>query len=102
MVSELLCERGSTHGQFSDNARIGQHLRAYWRAQPTWDTMPEQQREALDHIAGKLSRIFSGQSTHRDHWRDVQGYALLAENACPEPFYPRSSGVVGSDGNYHI
>jgi hypothetical protein len=81
-TAELLQERGTTHGQFSDNARVAQHLRAYWREQPTWATMPEIQREALDQMAGKLSRIFSGQATFEDHWADCSGYAELARQAC--------------------
>jgi hypothetical protein len=105
-VTGLLDERGRTHGQFADNARVGQHLRAYWRAQPSWASMPEIQREALDHIAGKLSRIFSGQATWRDHFLDVAGYAMLAADACPQPEPPpmpmRHNGVHGADGNYHI
>jgi hypothetical protein len=81
-TSGLLEERHTTHGDFRDNARVGQHLRAFWRAQPTWNAMPEEHREALDHLAGKLSRIFSGQSMFPDHWADIAGYAVLAEKAC--------------------
>jgi hypothetical protein len=100
-VTGLLDERGRTHGQFADNARVGQHLRAYWRAQPSWASMPEIQREALDHIAGKLSRIFSGQATFSDHWKDLQGYSLLAEQACPRPPTPMSNGGFNDNaGNW--
>lgn len=105
-VNGLLDERAKTHGAFENNARVAQRLRAFWREQPSWESMPEIQREALDQIAGKLSRIFSGQSTHRDHFFDVAGYAMLAANACPQPSPPmpplRHNGVHGADGNYHI
>jgi hypothetical protein len=40
------------------------------------------QREALDYIAGKLSRILSGQPGHADHFRDIAGYAELAAREC--------------------
>lgn len=78
----LLTERGTTHGRFADNARYAQLLRALWRSSAHWQAMPDEHREALDHIAGKLSRILSGQSTFVDHWVDVAGYATLAKDAC--------------------
>ena len=81
-TAALLSTRGTTHGSFTDNARNGQQLRAFFRRSPHWDAMPEVQREALDMIAGKLSRILSGQSTFGDHWADVAGYATLAREAC--------------------
>jgi hypothetical protein len=44
--------------------------------------MPDEHREALDHMAGKFSRILSGQSRYGDHWKDVAGYATLALKVC--------------------
>lgn len=78
----LLTERGSTHGKFADNARNGQMLREAFRSSPKWAQMPPEHREALDHIAGKLSRILSGQSMFRDHWDDLAGYSKLAADIC--------------------
>lgn len=78
----LLTERGATHGRFQDNARNSQMLREAFRSSPHWHDMPDIHREALDQIAGKLSRILSGQSTHDDHWKDIAGYATLALEAC--------------------
>ena len=78
----LLDERSTTHGSFADNAKNGQAIRAIFRKSANWDTMPAVHREALDHIAGKLSRILSGQSRHDDHWKDIAGYATLALEAC--------------------
>ncbi len=78
----LLSERGTTHGDFHCNAQFGQALRALWRTSPHWASMPPEHREALDHMAGKFSRILSGQSTFRDHWDDVSGYSALASRAC--------------------
>ena len=82
-TTELLKERSATHGSFEDNAVIGQALRALFRRCPeVWAEMPPVQREALDMIACKLSRILSGQSTFDDHWKDIAGYAALAEKGC--------------------
>jgi hypothetical protein len=81
-TTTLLQERGQTHGHFADNARYAQMLRALWRSSPAWHTMPDEHREALDHMAGKFSRILSGQSRYGDHWKDVAGYATLALKVC--------------------
>lgn len=103
-VTGLLNERAATHGRFEDNARVGQHLRDYWRQQPAWASMPDVQREALDHIAGKLSRILSGQATYADHFADISGYAELARAACPQPAPPLVSlpaGLMDATGQWH-
>lgn len=81
-TTALLSERQTTHGDFTDNARNGQMLREAFRSSPRWQDMPAIHREALDQIAGKLSRILSGQSTYMDHWNDIAGYAELAKMAC--------------------
>lgn len=77
-VEEILAERQTTHGSFADNARVAQALRALYRAQPGWAALTEIQREALDMIAGKISRIMSGQGSFEDHWIDLAGYSTLA------------------------
>jgi hypothetical protein len=79
---DVLSERQTTHGSFSDNARNGQRLRDMWRSSPHWASMPLEHREALDMISCKLSRILSGQSSFSDHWMDIAGYAELARKAC--------------------
>jgi hypothetical protein len=78
----LLQERQQTHGSFEENARIAQRLRAFFRGQPAWESMPDVHKEALDNIALKFSRIFSGQADCSQHWEDVEGYAALARKAC--------------------
>lgn len=77
-TAQLLAERSATHGRFDDTARIAQMLRKLFRAEPGWTVANERQREALDMIALKLSRILSGKPSHADHWDDIAGYAKLA------------------------
>ena len=78
-TAELLDTRAKTHGSFADNARIAQRLRAFWRSEADgWMDMTLVQREALDVIALKISRILSGQGGFADHWDDIAGYAKLA------------------------
>ncbi len=76
----LLDERRKTHGSFAQNAAAGQTLRNFFRKSKGWEMATDRQREALDYIAGKLSRILSGQPGHADHWDDIAGYAKLAAN----------------------
>jgi hypothetical protein len=77
-TKELLKTRGHTHGKFSDNAYIAQHLRGFWREQEGWGPLTVEQHEALDYMAGKISRILSGDGSFPDHWQDIAGYAMLA------------------------
>jgi Domain of unknown function (DUF6378) len=77
-IEAILTERRQTHGSFDQNAGLSQGLKALMRSSPGWPTMSDVQREALDCIALKLSRILSGQADYRDHWDDIAGYARLA------------------------
>jgi Domain of unknown function (DUF6378) len=79
-TKDLLGEREKTHGSFYQNANIAQTIRWLFREQIGWQTASMRQREALDQIATKLSRILSGQPDFADHWKDIAGYAELAAN----------------------
>ena len=81
-VPLLLTQRSKTHGDFGQNAHHAQELRRLWRASARWHDMPDVQREALDMMATKLSRILSGHAWCADHWQDIAGYAQLALYAC--------------------
>lgn len=78
-VTQTLAERGNTHGDFSDNARVSQALKAILRTGPRYEDLTPVQSEALDMIAHKMSRIVAGNPNHSDHWHDIGGYAQLAE-----------------------
>jgi len=77
--TDLLVERNKTHGDFGDNARISQALKRTYRAEPGWELLTDTEREAMDMIALKFSRILSGKALELQHWEDVVGYARLAE-----------------------
>ncbi len=79
-MNEILEARGKTHGSFATNAHISQAIKALIFEHAK--NIPDVQREALDMIALKLSRIVSGKANVRDHWIDISGYALLAAEAC--------------------
>ena len=88
-TTELLSERGQTHGSFADNAYYGQQLRLLFRQSKGWAHATIYQQEALDMIACKLSRILSGQPGFPDHWADLAGYAQLAVETARESYDDR-------------
>ena len=78
----LLIDRHSTHGSFEDNARISQGLKEWMRGSPGWSKLTDIEREAMDMIALKFSRVLSGRSLEKQHWEDVVGYGQLVLNIC--------------------
>lgn len=76
-TKELLDERGSTHGDFTDNARISQGIKQVMYTSKNWNEMHDIHREALEYIAGKIGRILSGQYDFDDAYDDIAGYAQL-------------------------
>jgi len=74
-AKELTEERETTHGGFSANARVSQELKATIHCENS--DMTNVQREAIDMICMKLSRIASGHAHFADHWEDIQGYCQL-------------------------
>lgn len=78
----LLVERQTTHGNFADNAGISQDIKDILRGGIGWESLHLVEREAMDMIALKFSRILSGKSLERQHWEDVVGYAKLALEQC--------------------
>lgn len=78
----LLEERQHTHGSFEDNAIISQSFKRMFRAGPRWNKLSDIERESMDMIALKFSRILSGKSMSKQHWEDVVGYAKLVEEKC--------------------
>ena len=80
--SENITRRQRTHGAFADVADAAQAFRTIYRSMPGWERMSFQHKEALDSLAIKQARICCGDANEPDHWRDIQGYGLLGEQAC--------------------
>ncbi len=83
MIDETLAERGSKYGtSFIGNARISQSIKGLFRSSPNWDNLEADQKEALDNIAIKLSRILNENAdvNYVDNWTDIAGYATLVVN----------------------
>ena len=78
-VDEVLDTRASTYGSFLQSANLAIRLKGVMHnaiAKEDLHLMPDQIL-ALDMIAVKISRILSGNSSHRDSWLDIAGYAKL-------------------------
>jgi len=79
-ISETLQARGKEYGPFIAQAAIAQTLKRAVRACPNWPKLKSDQREAIDHIMIKLSRILNGNPDHVDSWHDISGYSKLVED----------------------
>jgi hypothetical protein len=97
VVTTILQQRGATHGDFAENARLACGMRDLLRNSPGWQGLNDRQRLALDELALKIARLMSvpggnyqqpantplgNPSQNPEHWRDIQGYAKLGEDAC--------------------
>lgn len=84
-IQDTLKLRNLTHGDFATNAHIAQGLKTFFVNQPGYASLSEIQRESLDLIATKMSRILSGGFNNPDNWHDIAGYATLAEQEVTPP-----------------
>ena len=78
-IEEILDAREHTHGDFREQADISQTLKDILPLGPNFYTMTSTQKEALEMIMHKISRILCGDANHEDHWDDIAGYAQLGK-----------------------
>ena len=77
-LDSILAARGERYGAFMDNAYIAQGLKTEMHGgKSKWFELNWDQREALDQIAAKISRILVGDPDYVDNWDDIAGYAKL-------------------------
>ena len=76
-LRDVLAERGRRYGDFADNADIAQCFKTVLRNSPRWGRLQPDQKEALEVIASKISRILTGDPDYDDNWVDIAGYATL-------------------------
>ncbi|WP_225783354.1 DUF6378 domain-containing protein [Xenophilus sp. Marseille-Q4582] len=76
-IDAVLDERGKRYGVFAEHAAISQTLTGTMRICEGWDRLTYDQREALEMIAHKISRILNGDPNYADSWVDIAGYAKL-------------------------
>jgi hypothetical protein len=100
---KLTTERGKTHGDWFQQSMLQNLVKADMHGAPRWHLLSASQKEALDMIAVKLSRIVCGNPSEPDHWDDIMGYALLGKSGGHPAIHaeedangePRSSVVPG-------
>ena len=84
-IEDTLKERGKTHGDWLKQSHLTSEIKnAINYRESYYEPMEACKKEALDMIAVKISRIVCGNSNEKDHWRDIQGYAKLAEGSCDD------------------
>lgn len=76
-INAILTSHETDYGPFSTQGVVAQELKEVFHDNIGWDHARPDQREALDLIANKLSRILNGNPDIIDHWIDIAGYALL-------------------------
>jgi len=76
-INATLAERGSRYGQFIGHANICQYLKDAMRRLKKWDSLADDQKEALEMIQHKVARILNGDPNYADNWIDIAGYATL-------------------------
>lgn len=86
-IAETLNARNAQYGDFNAQSAIASTLKKVLRANGKFEKLKPDQREALDHIAVKISRILNGNPDHFDSWHDIAGYAKLVADrlAIPAP-----------------
>lgn len=73
--------RETSHGSYLHQSRYAQELKTGFREHfEGWKRLSPEQRETLDMIAVKISRIMNGNPNEADHWTDISGYATLISN----------------------
>ncbi len=96
-VKKILEERGKQYGSFAENAGMSQSIKVKMQVHERYHEINLTQREALDMIALKLSRIVTGDPNYIDNWDDIAGYATLVADELrknqeapkpPEPILP--------------
>jgi len=76
----IIESREDSHGDYQVQAALSQAQKELFRASPGWERLAPHQRETLDMICVKMSRILNGDPNTADHWLDMAGYATLSHN----------------------
>jgi len=83
-IESTLLERGIRYGSFKEQAEFIQHIKSQMGSHPNWYELSDSQRESLEMIISKISRIINGDPNYIDSWHDIAGYATLIEQELKE------------------
>ncbi len=79
-IQTTLNERGSNYGSFVEQAAASQRIKCAMYQSLGDRKLEPDQREALEMLAVKVSRILTGDPDHLDSWVDIAGYSQLIVN----------------------
>lgn len=79
-IESTLVDRKSRYGEYVDVAKTSQQLKQIMIDSKNWNELKDAQRESLEMIVHKISRILNGDPNYRDSWHDIIGYAKLIES----------------------
>ena len=79
-TSDTLTERGKRYGNYMEQTTISNNIKEAMQANPTYWQMETDQKDALEMIAVKMSRIVNGDPNYADNWADIAGYATLVKD----------------------
>jgi uncharacterized protein with von Willebrand factor type A (vWA) domain len=80
-IRNTLKEREATHGHYHHTAAGVQGMKEAMRLGQSWNRLSWQQKEGLEMIVHKISRMVNGDPYHPDHIKDIIGYATLVEDS---------------------
>lgn len=83
-IEAITAERGEQYGDFADQCVIAQDLKVRMRQCPGWHKLLPHQRESLEMIQHKISRILNGDPNVVDSWADIAGYAHIVTIRIPK------------------
>ena len=83
-IDETLKAREARYGSFSSQAALAQQLKGVMKNSLGWGALAPFQKEALEMIQHKVSRILNGDPDYPDNWHDISGYSQLVENKLEE------------------
>ena len=74
---ESVLDQRAIYGSFKDKASWIQSGKEAMRNCPSWDSLRDAEREALDNILQKMGRILYGTGLYLENYRDIAGYSTL-------------------------
>ena len=95
-IKNIARERNKTHGDYTDVAVYTAQFRQILetatidRKADSRIRLSDRQRLSLDMICNKIARILAGNPSEEEHWKDIAGYAYIANT--PEGEYKDADG----------
>lgn len=76
---QLTTAKMEEHGDWIKQSTMSNNLKLVMRDGSNFQKLAPFQKEALDLIQVKVSRILEGDPNLEDHWDDIAGYAFLGK-----------------------